>query len=83
MILTTTHDTSRMILYGGWQSFISWCGERGQNPIGTSVKYFLDFLQLKSELLAVNTMTGYVTAISHSHALVQGTPLSLDPLIRR
>ena len=48
-----------------------------------SVKHVLDFLQLKSQVLAVNTMKGYVTAISHRHILVQSTLLSLDTLIRR
>ena len=47
------------------------------------MKHVLDFLQSKSEALAVNTMKGYVTAISHRHAIVHGNPLSLDPSIRR
>ena len=28
-------------------------------------------------------MKGYVTAILYRHALIQGAPLSLDPLIKR
>jgi len=47
------------------------------------VKHVLDFLQLKSETLSVNTMKGYVTAISRRHSMVQGQPLGLDPSIRR
>ena len=47
------------------------------------MKYVLDFLQLKSEALAVNTMNGYVTAISCRYAMVQGSPLSLDTSIKR
>ena len=66
-----------------WESFSSWCGERGQNPVRTSVKHVLDFLQLKTETLAVNTLKGYATAISCRHAMVRGITLSLDPSIRR
>ena len=69
-ILAATHDTTREVYNGRWESFISWCGERGQNPICTSPKQILDFLQLKSEVLAMNTIKGYVTAISCRHALV-------------
>ena len=47
------------------------------------MKHVLDFLQLKSETLSVNTLKGYVTAISRKHVKVQGKPLSLDPFIRR
>ena len=45
------------------------------------MKHVLDFLQLKSETLTVNTLKGYVPAILHRHALVRGTTLSLDPSI--
>ena len=62
-ILATTRDTTRKVYNGKCESFISWCSERGQNSIHTFVKHILDFLQLKSEVLAVNTIKGYVTAI--------------------
>ena len=64
-----------------WEGFSTWCGERGQNPISTSVKHVLDFLQLMSEILAVNYLKGYVTAISRRHAMVHGVSLGLDPSI--
>ena len=41
---------------------------RGQNPIRTSVKYVLHFLQLKSETLAVNTLTGYARSGSRRNS---------------
>ena len=81
-ILTATHDSSRKVYHGQWQSFASCCRERDQNPVCTSVKHVLDFLQSKSKVLAVNTMKGYVTGISRRHAVVHGNPLSLDPSIK-
>ena len=47
----------------------------------TSVKHVQNFLQFKSETLAVNK--GYVTAISHRHAMVRSATLSLDTSILR
>ena len=47
------------------------------------MKQVLDFLQFKSETLAVNTHKGYVTAILCRHTLVRGATLSLDPSIQR
>ena len=47
------------------------------------MKHVLDFVQLKSETLAVNTLQGYVTAISCRHVIVRGATLSLDPSIWR
>ena len=63
--------------------FTRWCGERGENPVSTPSKHVLDFFQLKAETLSVNTLKGYVTAISHRHATVRGEPPSMDPSIRR
>ena len=37
----------------------------------------------KSERLAVNTIQGYVTAISHRLAMVHGIPISMDPTLKR
>ena len=70
-ILAATRDTSQKVYNSRWEGFSSWCSERGQNPISTSVNHVLDFLQLKSEALSVNTLKGYVTAISCRHAMVQ------------
>ena len=83
MILTATRDFSRKVYNGRWQAFIRWCRERNQNSVRTSVKHVLEFLQLKSEALAVNNMKDYVTAISCRHVMVQGNPLSLEPSIKR
>ena len=66
-----------------WESFVSWCSKKGENPIHTSLKHILDFLQAKSETLAVNTIKGYVIAISCRHALVHGNLLNLDPTLKR
>ena len=79
-ILAATRDTNRTVYKGRWESFVSWCRERGENPIHMSLKHVLDFLQTKSERLAVNTIKGYgiVTAISRRHAMVHGNPISLD-----
>ena len=82
-ILAATSDTSQKVYNSRWDSFTSWCGERGQNSVSTSVKHVLDFLQLKSETLAVNTLKGYVTAISRRHIMDRGITLSLDPSIWR
>ena len=80
-ILTATHDSSRKVYHGQWQTFKS--HEWDQNPICASVKHVLDLLQSKSEALAVNTMKGYMTAISRRQATVHGNLLSLDPSSRR
>ena len=82
-ILAATRDTSHKVYNGGYKSFANWCSERGQNPVSTSVKHILDFLQLKSKTLAVKTLKGYVTAISRRQSIVRGATLSLDPSIRR
>ena len=78
-ILAATRYTSQKGYNSRWEGFTSWCSKRGQNPISSSVKHILDFLQLKSETLTVNSLMGYVTAISRSHAMVQGEPFSLAP----
>ena len=57
MILTTT-----AMYRERWKSFVSWCSERGENPLHASLKNVLDFLHAKFEALAVNTTKGYVTA---------------------
>ena len=77
-ILAATYDIICNVYNDRWVSFVSWCIERGQNPIRMSVKRALDFLQLKSEVLAMNTMKGYVKAF-----LVQDASMSLDPSIKR
>ena len=82
-ILSATRDTSRVVYKGRWESFISLCGERGQNPIRVSLIQVLDFLQGKAETLAVNMIKGYVTAISCRHAIVRGTPLSMNLMLQR
>ena len=79
-ILSTTRDTTRSVYKGRRESFVSWCSE---NPIRTSLKHILDFLQTKSERLAVNTSKGYVTAISCRHAVIRGLPISMDPMLKR
>ena len=82
-ILPATRDTTREVCKGRWESFVSWCGERDENPIRTSLKHVLDILQTKSETLAVNNIKGYVTTISWRHAIVHNNLLSLDPTLKR
>ena len=82
-ILAATLDSSRKVYNSRWESFTTWCGERGENPVSTRVKHILDILQLKAETLSVNTLKGYVTAISRRYATVQGEFLSMDPSIQR
>ena len=69
-ILAATHDPSRKVFNSRWEGFTSWCSHRGRNPVSTPVKHVLDFLQLKAEMLSVNTLKGYVTAISCRHGMV-------------
>ena len=47
------------------------------------MKHILDILQLRAETLLVNTLKGYVTAISCRHTTVQGESLSMDPSTHR
>ena len=79
-ILAATHKTSRKVYNVRLESFASWCSERGQNPVCASLKHIVDFLQLKSAILALNTFKGYVTAILSGHAFVQGSTLEPGPL---
>ena len=53
----------RAVYKGRLESFVSWCGERGENPIRMPLKLVQDFLQAKAETLVLNTIKGYVTAI--------------------
>ena len=53
------------------------------HPVSPSVKHVLDFLQLKSDVLLVNTLKGYMAANLRGHTIAQGKPMSLDPSIRR
>ena len=55
-ILAATRDTSRKVYNSRLEGFTSWYSERGQNLFSTSVKHVLDFLQLKSETLSVNSL---------------------------
>ena len=57
--------------------------KRCETPICMSLKHVLDVLQAKSETLAVNTIKGYVTAISRRHALVHYILLRLDLMLKR
>ena len=83
-ILAATRDTSRQVYKSRWESFSSWCVERGQNPISISCEARPGLPKAqKSETLAVNTLTGYVTAISCRHAMVRSISLGLDPSIQR
>ena len=79
---TSTRDITRSVYKGRWESFVSWCSKRSENSSHTSLKH-LDFLQTKSETLAVNTIKGYVTAILCRNAMVHDSPLSLDPMLKR
>ena len=83
MILAATQDTIQAVYQGSWEGFISWCRERGENPIRAPLKCILDFLLLKSGELAVNTIKGYVMAISRRHVLVSGNPISLNLTLKR
>ena len=82
-ILAATRDTTGAVYKGRWESFVSWCSERGENPIHMSLKHILNFLQAKSEALAVNTIKGYLTTISRRHAMVHSSPFSTDHMLER
>ena len=45
--------------------------EREFNPVTLGVTEVLDFLQAKSDRLALSTIKGYITAITHRHELLE------------
>ena len=51
--------------------------------MNATVSQVLDFLQEKSKSSQLNTVLGYVTAISMKHAPVQGLPLSVEGTVRK
>ena len=52
-------------------------------PIHATVRQVLDFLQEKSKSFQLNTVLGYVTAISNRHAPVEGQALSVDKIVKK
>ena len=76
-------DQHRIVYDGRWCAFVGWCDEQGFNPIHATVGQDFDFLQEYSKLVQLNTVLGYVTAISNRHALVDGQALSADKTVRK
>ena len=64
-----------------WRGFASWCDQRDANPCEADVCLVAEFLcDLHEERkLAVSTIEGYRTAISHTLKALKGSDLGTDP----
>ena len=62
-----------------WREHVSWCDEQGFNPIQATCQLGLGFSPREVKSLQLNSVLGYVTAISKRHSPVQGLPLSMSP----
>ena len=73
--------SSIQVYEGKWRKFHSWCQERSIDPLDASVDQVATFLcHLHEQLhLAVSTIEGYRTAISHTIKAARGMDLGKDP----
>ena len=64
-----------------WRGFASWCDQRNANPCEANVCLVADFLCELHEVrkLAVSTIEGYRTAISHTLKALNDSDLGKDP----
>ena len=85
--LSAKRPSTRVVYDTRWQAFSDWCLEKQVEPTSCSLPVVLDFLQsLVRRGRAVNTVRGYVSALSSRHALVQVgrdlVPLGSAPPVR-
>jgi len=80
--LAATRRSSRSVYDTRWDAFCGWCSEREIDPVRAPLNQVLEFLQIQSNSKAVNTMKGYVTAISNRHVHINDLPLSANPMVR-
>ena len=81
--LASTRPSSRSVYDSRWKAFVSWCSERSFNPVSTVLTNVLDFLQHLVPSRSVNTIKGYVTAISKRHVQVDSFEVGSHPFIKK
>ena len=70
--LAAKRGSTRTVYDSRWQAFVDWCTQRHIDPLSCNVPQFLEFLQqLVHRNLALNTIKGYVTAVSSRRGLVE------------
>ena len=63
--------STRRVYGGRWDAYAKWCTERELQPVQAAVEQVLEFLQsLADKSLSVNTIRGYITAISARHVKI-------------
>ena len=63
--------STRTVYDGRWKAYALWCTERGLCPVEAPVTEVLEYLQMLSETKKLNTVKGYITAISARHCKVR------------
>ena len=81
IMLAARRSSTRKVYDSRWDAFCGWCRTRDVNPATAPVNRVIDFLTSMVDTKAVNTLKGYVTAISARHAPIGDQPLSLHPSI--
>jgi hypothetical protein len=81
IMLTARRTSTRKVYDARWNTFTSWCHTRGTDPTSASVNLIIDFLTSLVKNEAINTVRGYITAISSRHDPIDGLPISLHPAV--
>jgi hypothetical protein len=69
-MLATNNSSTHKVYDSRWSAFASWCGEQRLDPTVAPVAVALYFLTSILPNSGTNTLKGYVSAISSTHALV-------------
>ena len=68
-----------------WKKWVSWCMPRKVDPLSCSVYPFLDFLAslFSTEQLQYRSINTIRSAVSMTHAHIEGVPMGQHPLVSR
>ena len=67
-----------------WRRWASWCDERGSDPISAPLNQVLDFLSTEFKKgKEYSTLNPYCSAISSTHAPIDGQPVGKHPIVCR
>ena len=82
--LAAVRSSSRTVYDARWAGWSSWCRGRHLDPVSAPVSDILDFLQdLVDQGRAVNTIQGYITAISNRHEAVDNSRVGSHILVHQ
>ncbi|XP_077367689.1 uncharacterized protein LOC144011105 [Festucalex cinctus] len=81
-ILNARAPSTRQQYANRWKLFVTWCGERGVDPVSCSIPTILDFLQsLLDKGRSQSTLKVYVAAISARHVGADGGSVGRHELV--